>query len=266
MTRPKPAVPPPVAVRTAGLVDRRPWHSTPGTRLDDVMLTVVTHGRGSYQQRGEVQVVTAGMIGLVPPTDPGVLAADPSEPYVHFYCRFNGAYALHLAELILAQRGGRRFVVDPRCEAIARRMPELGSLSRRDRLPTIMGRAELCLTGILLDLLDDVGAATGAADELTADGLREYLQSTIDQPTHLAGIAAHFGVSVRTLTRRCRAWTGLSVQRLHEDLKLAWARTLLRGTDDDIATIARRTGYTDPAYFSRVFRRSFGRSPSLFRR
>ena len=41
---------PPFQVRTAGLVDRWKFHSTPGTRQGDIMLTVFLAGRGIYRK------------------------------------------------------------------------------------------------------------------------------------------------------------------------------------------------------------------------
>ena len=40
---------------------------------------------------------------------------------------------------------------------------------------------------------------------------------------------------------------------------------LLRDTDEKTYRIAERTGYSDPNYFSYVFKRRFGVSPSKYR-
>ena len=43
------------------------------------------------------------------------------------------------------------------------------------------------------------------------------------------------------------------------------AAQLLQDTDEKTYRIAEQTGYTDPNYFSYVFKRHFGLSPSKFR-
>ena len=43
------------------------------------------------------------------------------------------------------------------------------------------------------------------------------------------------------------------------------AARLLRDTDEKTYRIAERTGYSDPNYFSYVFKKQFGLSPSKFR-
>lgn len=43
------------------------------------------------------------------------------------------------------------------------------------------------------------------------------------------------------------------------------ARELLRLTDDPVGSVARQVGFSDAAYFSRVFRNVCGASPSQYR-
>lgn len=253
---------PPFAVRTIGRIDRRPWHSTPGTREGDWMLTAVLAGRGRYLGPDGETAVVAGMLGLVPPQRPGVLASDPDDPYDHWYCRFSGGHAAELAGSILAARSGRRFAACPQVRRIAGDLRAAGERHRRE-LPARMGRPELILAGILV-ALDRPDEADDPA-MLTADALREHIRRHLDVPTDLVATARRFGVSSRTLTRRCRALTGSSVQRLHEDMRLDWAADLLATTAAPIGEIARRAGYADPAYFSRVFRRRRGLAPLAWR-
>lgn len=254
--------PPPFAIRTLGLIDRRPWHATPGTRQGDAMLTLVIAGRGIYRQGGRDVLVEAGMVGLVPPQDPGLLAADPQEPYCHWYCRYGGEYALELTTRILAARGGLRFAAHDGVPALAALLLPHAPLHRAT-LPTQLGRAELALAAVLVAL---AGGDPAESPAFTAQGLQEHLQRNLDQPTDLSAIARHFGVSVRTLGRRCKEWTGLPVQALHQAMKMEWADTLLAGSTAPVAEVARRAGYADPAYFSRVYRQHHGRPPSAARR
>ena len=43
------------------------------------------------------------------------------------------------------------------------------------------------------------------------------------------------------------------------------AKELLRNTSDPVKNVALRVGFTNPAYFSRVFRNVTGTSPSAYR-
>jgi hypothetical protein len=62
-----------------------------------------------------------------------------------------------------------------------------------------------------------------------------------------------------------REGTGTPMHRLSE-FRMARARTLLLRSDSPIREVALATGFRDPLYFSRLFRRSTGRCPSEFRK
>ncbi len=250
----------PFAVRTAGTIDRRPWHSTPGTKEGDVMLTAFTAGRGIYRLHGQHRIIVAGSVGLVLPEHPGLLIADPDDPYCHHYCRFTGPYAVALARHIVADRGGP-FFAEPRCPAIAERINRMGQ-RQLAQAPRHMGRAECLLAEILTDL---AGLGEEESPPFTAASLDAWLRQHVDQPCDLGRIAAHFRISIPTLTRRARQWLGTSLQRRHEDIRMAWATTLLTATSSAIREVAHRVGYQDPAYFARVFTRRMGCSPRRYR-
>jgi AraC-like DNA-binding protein len=252
---------PPFQVRTAGLIERQPYHSTPGTRQGDIMLTVFLDGNGVYRNsRGSVYV-HGSMAGLVPPDDMGVLAADPQDPYIHYYCRFSGEYARELAARILERHPGRFFPITNAEETaeFIRRMGRYSSLE----LPGIMGRREALLAQALTALVNP--SQSEGRPPLTAASIEEYLRDHIADPTSLPRMADHFMVSRTTLCRHAVAACGGSIQRLHQRMKLEWARTLLASGRYNVAQTARRVGYGDPLYFSRVFKKCTGMSPRNWR-
>jgi AraC-like DNA-binding protein len=71
--------------------------------------------------------------------------------------------------------------------------------------------------------------------------------------------------SKRTLARRLAA-CGTSYQKLIDETRFRKAETLLTVTDARIKDVARSVGFSDPAHFSRMFRRLGGIGPRHFRR
>jgi AraC-like DNA-binding protein len=221
------------------------------------MLTVVLSGRGTYQNSKGVVKVHSGMVGIVPPQDEGILSSDTLDPYVHYYCRFGGEYAVSIALSILRERG-ERFFPFPHIEGLAACIGDMGLHWSLD-LPVRPGRRELLLFQALLTL---TGAITEQPpDELTSDGLQHYLSEHVAEPTNLDAMATAFGVSRSTLCRGARRETGRSVQELHEEVRISWACALLKSTRFNITETALRTGYADPLYFSRVFKKRTGMPP-----
>jgi AraC family transcriptional regulator, transcriptional activator of pobA len=81
----------------------------------------------------------------------------------------------------------------------------------------------------------------------------------------VADYAAALGVTPDHLSRRCRAVTGLGARDLvHERLMLE-ARRRLAYTADPVSEIAHELGFDDPGYFSRLFAKRCGQSPSGYR-
>ena len=59
---------------------------------------------------------------------------------------------------------------------------------------------------------------------------------------------------------------GVSPGRYYTRLRIAVACHLLRGGENSVRLVAERVGYSDPLYFSRIFRRETGISPSSYQR
>ena len=70
--------------------------------------------------------------------------------------------------------------------------------------------------------------------------------------------------SKRTLARRLTA-CGTSYQEVVDEMRFRMAQTLLTSTDVRIKDVARSVGFSDPAHFSRMFRRLGGIDPRHFR-
>lgn len=254
-------------VRTLGRVRGQPWHWTPGTWFDDVMLTVVLGGRGVYRRAGREGHVTAGMVGLVlPGGDVGLLMADPGEPYDHLYCRFTGQEAVAAARRLAGDYcSGWPFFGCGRWAAVAEvllRGVAWGPVPE----PTTPERAAR-VDAVLAEALAVLAEPTAGSTErrLTAAALRAYLLDHVAEPAALQPVADHFELSKAHLCRVARRLLGTTVQAAWEDAKIDRAQLLLRDAGLGVADVARRVGYADPFYFSKVFRARCGTSPSAWR-
>jgi AraC family transcriptional activator of pobA len=74
------------------------------------------------------------------------------------------------------------------------------------------------------------------------------------------------GLSGGHLTTTVARKTGRTVQQWITERRLAEARRLLAGTDLTVQALAARTGYRDPSYFVRTFKREHGVTPADWRR
>jgi len=92
-----------------------------------------------------------------------------------------------------------------------------------------------------------------------------YLHQNFSRPLARWEIAEGIGVSEDYLSRVFNRELGISPWDYLNRYRVAQAKELLRQTHHSIRQIGRRVGFSDPAYFSRVFRRISGMSPSVYR-
>ncbi|MDA3960265.1 MAG: AraC family transcriptional regulator [Planctomycetota bacterium] len=263
----------PLAVMNAGCTRDMPWHSSPGTRQNHIMLTAITAGAGVFHRAGRRLALTAGMVGLVGSkgskgsegsAESGVQMADPSDPYVAWHVRFTGDHARELCAQVW-QAWGVQWCQHQACERVAACIARIGS-RRREHPPTLMGSDECALAEALVALLPQ--PAEGAGDhEPHWDRYRVqgWIDRHIAEDIDLQRAAAAFGASRATVARRVRAICGRSLQQQVQAQRLERAQFLLRSTDLPVRDVARRVGYADALYFSRVFAHAFGVAPSQWR-
>src|SRR5262245_56417898 len=101
------------------------------------------------------------------------------------------------------------------------------------------------------------------------DALVERYRSLLDANFRahwtVSTYADRLGVTPDHLSRRCRAVTGLgALDLMHERLVLE-ARRLLGYTPTAVGAIAQQLGFDDPGYFTRLFTKRSGQSPSAYR-
>ncbi|WP_407426398.1 substrate-binding domain-containing protein [Treponema sp.] len=96
---------------------------------------------------------------------------------------------------------------------------------------------------------------------LKVEKLTAYLTEHISEMTNIDKIAGHFMVSRSYLSKKCKELTGLSVQQLHEKLKVEQAKNMLKMENFELSEIARELGFKNQNYFSNVFKKNTGMSP-----
>ena len=82
--------------------------------------------------------------------------------------------------------------------------------------------------------------------------------------TRIGPVARALGCSRQTLYRRLKA-EGLTFGQVLDDLRRRRALALVRDAARPVKEIAWRLGFSDPAAFSRAFKRWTGKSPQAFR-
>ena len=94
----------------------------------------------------------------------------------------------------------------------------------------------------------------------------QFLSRNLAEDVNLVQVARHVCLSPSRLAHLFREQMGVNIVRWREDQRMILAKHLLHSTSSPIAKIASLVGYDDQMYFSRVFRKRVGTSPSDFRK
>lgn len=94
---------------------------------------------------------------------------------------------------------------------------------------------------------------------------RDYLEDHVTASVSLAEVAKRVGVHRVHLSRAFHRHYGRTISDFVMEQRIGAALALVTGSDDSMATIATRTGFSGPTQFGRAFRRHLGTSPARFR-
>lgn len=109
------------------------------------------------------------------------------------------------------------------------------------------------------------GDEAGPSSNDIVGSLKLMLPAYLDEgPPTVTQIAKITGISVRSFQRRLSN-AGFSYSDLLDVVRFENATKLLRDTNAKIIDVAFRSGYTDPAHFTRAFRRLSGTTPREYR-
>ncbi|MCD7715713.1 MAG: AraC family transcriptional regulator [Lachnospiraceae bacterium] len=92
-----------------------------------------------------------------------------------------------------------------------------------------------------------------------SDNLRNYIKNHITEDLDAESIAAALGISRSKLYSSCDKYLGLGIAEYVRNIRIDYAKELLKNTDDSIVSISEKIG------FCRVFRQKTGSSPKKYR-
>ncbi|ELC3206689.1 AraC family transcriptional regulator [Vibrio parahaemolyticus] len=123
---------------------------------------------------------------------------------------------------------------------------------------------QLLLTELVRYL--DIGKTERTTSTIRVQAIFNTIESQLHQTWKISDIAKQCFISEEQLGRICRSIYGVSPQAKLISLRMSKAQELLRYSDWPISAIANRVGYKDPYNFTHRFSRTYGVSPSKFRK
>ncbi|MBR2102801.1 MAG: response regulator [Prevotella sp.] len=111
-----------------------------------------------------------------------------------------------------------------------------------------------------------VGMRLEQADREMMQQLRDYMEQNLSQSLAIDDLARHLGLSRTLFYNKLKALTGLSPLDFYRKYHIERAAQMMREQGLTVSEACYGTGFSDPKYFSRVFKKFMGVSPSDYRK
>lgn len=231
------------------------------------LLIACLAGRGWIRLADKsVQVITPGMVAWLPAHQAHAYGSAKRDPWSIEWAHFEGEEADAWRELLGIPLTGGSLKMSP-AKAGELHLGEVWAQLDQGYSTVNLTTAASCLRNALARAAQQKPVEKGQADaaQRVAASIA-WMKGRLDKPLRVKELASHSGLSVPHYTVLFRRQTGFSPMDWFARLRVQWACELLDTTPHRIAEIARQTGYSDPYYFTRCFRRVVGVPPRRYRR
>lgn len=240
-----------------------------GRRLDEFQIHFIARGGGvfeSVEAGGPSRRIAAGSAFLLFPHVWHRYAPQAQTGWLEYWIGLKGDYVERLLRKHFFQPGESVFT-PPDSSPLLRLFTEVAGCLRHHSTGTARVLGSLGVQ-IMAELQTGTLAAP-AAENRTEHLVREaklMLDQHLEQELDLELMAKKLGVGYHWLRRAFRQETGQSPHQYRLQNRLSRAKLLLKSSDATVEQIAWQTGFTDPFYFSQIFKRKTGSTPSGWRK
>lgn len=130
----------------------------------------------------------------------------------------------------------------------------------------LMSLLSILLTGIMSQCFQNTEGHEALSSQKKWISVRQYIEKNYSLNITLDDLAQKFSVNKYYLTRKFKETYGLTINQLVTNIRITHAKEFLRFSDMNMTEIAYKTGFNDSAYFTRVFKKAEGVSPSDFKK
>ncbi len=244
--------------RASGHRMRRPAH-------DDNLLIYCLDGVGRLRSGGARHLIRGGDLVLLPKGHAHSYASARTDPWTLYWVHFQGNAATAFIDYLGYQKNRpvQRVGLAPTLGTNFHNLLAAGKTGYSDKaFITAANQLRHLITLFALEAQLQRGRQDAG---LQLEAVQAYMREHIHQPLGLDDLAAVARLSKYHFSNRYKQMTGCSPIKHFLHLKMEYACQRLDKSDLSIKAIAAELGYTDPLYFSRLFRGTLGMSPRKYR-
>lgn len=241
-------------------------------------LSYILLGKGE-REIGDCRVeMEEGEVVLIPPDIPHVWMFDPAHTdkegnIANISVFFESKMLTRIGTLFPEYEDVIRTIMEQR-EAISytgESLLRIRSLLTEMRNRTAPGRLPIFLELLRVISLTDTCVSAGSIDhadkiEHRYEKIRVYCRCNYARNISLEEAALHVGMNKSAFCTFMRRYAGMSFTELLNSVRLRKASEMLLDTDRTIASIAYDVGYSNVAYFNRLFKKKYKQTPGQMRK
>lgn len=261
----------PLYIRKLGFFPKVMYHYVQkdgGT--DYCMLIYCVAGKGWYSLNGKpAHPVEANQYIIFPQGVPYRFWADEEHPWTIYWIHFEGAMATHFLPSPIMPRTilpGNTSRLQDRLELFE----EIYSNFSMAYTKEYMIHASMCLYPFLSSFLHVEAfrhyKAVSRHDQTFSAQVIHYMQENISNNLTLEELAKNFNYSSSHFSALFQKETGYSPINYYIQLKIRKACQYIELTGLKFCEIAEKVGFDEPSYFTRIFTKIMGMSPSDYRK
>lgn len=245
-----------------------PTHDTTRICSLDYLVIWVLGGKGYAATEGRQVQARAGHLLTFNKNQGHSYRTDQQEPWDIVWLHFDGIAAGEVMKRMRAHADAQFPAVELGLDhVILQRFLELiQTVQMESNQPSMLADSMLwTVLGMMIHRLEHRAPHPGIQRQDQVRRVLTYVQDHLADPMTLNDLARQAGMSVSQLSRLFRKMYQLSPMQYVIGQRIARASLLLGETTLSIKQVAAQTGFYDPYYFSRQFRRVLGLPPKAYR-
>jgi AraC family transcriptional regulator of arabinose operon len=228
------------------------------------ILIYCTQGMGFIYVNSSRYKLKANDFFIIPSHTPHRYISSHEDPWSIYWVHFNGHLAQDIYERSLLN--GRQIVRETSySEGRISTFNEICAILKWSYGQREMEGMNFYLLHFITSLIYNKEADSAAYTAGLINGSITFMKDNINGKYGLSDLAAEQNVSVAQYARKFKQHTGSSPVNYFNQLKVQKASEYLNGTDRSIKSICQELGFEDQYYFSRLFKKINGVSPSKYK-
>ncbi len=224
------------------------------------LMALCTQGRVSYMLEGKTHVLQQGDLMFIRRSTLRSARNDQNDPW-GFYCISFDLHMDEAGEQLISSLMGVTHLNYRTMAPIFREIHHLWITKRICYEMRIRNLVEKLLIEMITDHLTDAETRTSSAQ---MEEILYRMERDPRQEFSVSDLARQCGLSEGCFRRKFKAYTGMPFSRYQEFIRINLAKNYLLYSNHNIQETAFLTGFSNEFYFSRVFKKSTGMSPSDF--